>query len=164
MKKSLCCLLVILMLVLTACFSVRYQPYGQGGQSAGGYEDSQLDMNVFAITYHGVANSKSQTIQDWAMLRAAELSLAKGFLFFTITDKKISETVKSNTWPGEYQSAGAIEFGTNHDVVMPGTTTITRTPVVWLTISCFVDKPDISATIYDAEALQQSLRDKYNRR
>lgn len=164
MRKGFLCSLAALLFVLAGCSSIKYQPYGQWGQLTGGYEDTQLGESVFEVTYHGVPNIRAQTVQDWALLRAADLTLDNGFRYFRITEKRSSESVHSVTTPGSVQSTGQDEFGYTQYVTTPGVTQTYSVPTTSLTIACFKEKPDESSDLFDALFVRRSIVEKYKHR
>jgi hypothetical protein len=60
---------------------------GYHGMSlTGGFTETQLAPGVYRVTFEGNGYSRSERVQDFAMLRAAELALAHGFTHFTLLD------------------------------------------------------------------------------
>ena len=65
-------LLVLISFLIIGCMtSTPYQPMG----FKGGYENTQLDKNVFEVTFSGNGLTSSQRVRDFAMLRSAELTI-----------------------------------------------------------------------------------------
>jgi hypothetical protein len=68
-----------------------YHPYSAGLYApAGGYTETQLDSNKFSIDFIGSTAGISATpetrVKDFALLRAAELTLQYGFKYFAVID------------------------------------------------------------------------------
>ena len=77
--------------LLVSCMSYQPLTYPLIGSPCG-YTDAQLDENVFYV--HFVGGSSRERAQDFALLRAAELTLTHGYTYFVIIDWE-SSTYKS---------------------------------------------------------------------
>lgn len=73
-------------LALSACASLA--PYGpQMGPGGQGYVEQRIESNRFRVTYNGVGHPGP--VADYALLRAAELTLAQGYDWFEVTQRWI---------------------------------------------------------------------------
>lgn len=73
-------------LALSACASLA--PYGpQMGPGGQGYVEQRIESNRFRVTYNGVG--APGPVADYALLRAAELTLAQGYDWFEVTQRWI---------------------------------------------------------------------------
>ena len=71
-------------LALSACASLA--PYGpQMGAGGQGYVEQRIESNRFRVTYNGVG--APGPVADYALLRAAELTLAQGYDWFEVTQR-----------------------------------------------------------------------------
>jgi len=71
-------------LALSACASLA--PYGpQMGPGGQGYVEQRIESNRFRVTYNGVGHPGP--VADYALLRAAELTLAQGYDWFEVTQR-----------------------------------------------------------------------------
>lgn len=71
-------------LALSACASLA--PYGpQMGSGGQGYVEQRIESNRFRVTYNGVGHPGP--VADYALLRAAELTLAQGYDWFEVTQR-----------------------------------------------------------------------------
>lgn len=71
-------------LALSACASLA--PYGpQMGAGGQGYVEQRIESNRFRVTYNGVGHPGP--VADYALLRAAELTLAQGYDWFEVTQR-----------------------------------------------------------------------------
>ena len=71
-------------LALSACASLA--PYGPQMASGGqGYAEQRIESNRFRVTYNGVG--APGPVADYALLRAAELTLAQGYDWVEVTQR-----------------------------------------------------------------------------
>ena len=117
--RALIC--VALFAVLCACASqTPYQPAEKRG--AEGYTETMLTANRYRITFNGNAQTPAETVKDYALLRAGELTLEKGYDWFQLAnssnDKRVQTTTTLGTgldFPGEtavYQRCGLVRCST----------------------------------------------------
>jgi len=82
-----------------------YQPMG----FTGGYEETRLDENMFSVFFAGNGFTGRQRAQDFAFLRAAELTLNHGYEYFVIVQSDTSIATSTYTTPGYSQTTGNIQ-------------------------------------------------------
>ena len=76
--------------VLTACATITpYQPEIQGY----GYAEQRLEQNRFLISFNGNSETPKQTVENYLLYRAAELTVQNGFDFFVMA----SDGTEANT-------------------------------------------------------------------
>ncbi len=76
------CALVVATLVLAGCASAPpYYGPKQPGQQVG-YTDQLLDRNRYRVTYSGDSATPRETVEDFLLLRAAEVTARAGYAFF----------------------------------------------------------------------------------
>ena len=122
----------ILVCLLAGC-ATSYHAKG----SLGGYSDSQLGQDEYIVYFSGNGFTATERSRDFCLLRAAELTLQKGYTHFVVM--------------------GDIA----RDAISGGGGNVYTFPNNELKIKCFKSKPD-GVNSYDATFLQQSLRQKYN--
>jgi hypothetical protein len=150
--------------VLSGC-ATSYQQKG----FTGGYSETQLAPDVFRVNFQGNGYTSSERAQDFALLRAAELSLERGFKYFALLDETSSSKLSTFTTSGTaYTTGSAYGSGSyatysGYTTYTPGQTYLISKPHTEILVRGFTNKP---ADIYtfDADFLQQSLKRKYNMR
>ena len=86
---SLACVCASAALALFACASTpSYVP--AKNSAAVGYSETAIESNRYRVSYRG---GSSDTARDFALLRAAELTLAKGQEWFRVTNSSTEDTV-----------------------------------------------------------------------
>ncbi len=92
--------LIVVMVGLTACAS---QPdYREAKRGGYGYSESKLSDTQYRIHFKARGSDKSRAM-DYAMLRAAEVTLENGYDWFIVTDRETlvdKETVQSSPQVG----------------------------------------------------------------
>ncbi|MDD5774133.1 MAG: hypothetical protein PHX78_11780, partial [bacterium] len=119
----------------------------------GGYSDTQLDTNVFRVTFNGNSNTTRERVNDFTLLRCAEVALNNGFEFFIIVDSSNSATYGTYTTPATTTTHTDVNVSHNYAhadseaTTYGGQTFITTKPSSTNTIMCYKNKPDINAMI-----------------
>jgi hypothetical protein len=152
---------VFLATTLVAC-ATSYQPTG----FTGGFSDTQLAPDVFRVSFSGNGFTSPDRVQDFALLRAAELTLQHGARYFAVMDSENQSRTSTYVSPGSsYTSGTATAYG--NTATYSGTTTSTPAqvhtyykPGVGMVIRTFSQQPS-HIHAFDAEFLLQSIRSKY---
>ena len=135
-----------LIAILSAC-ATKYQPERHGG----GYTETQLDTNVWRVTFNGNGHSSKHQVEDYALLRGAELALKKGYTHFSFVGSNSSTQIGAfTTMP---YTAGGVTYG--------GQTFVTSSPSATNTVVMYKGKPETNDMVYDATFVCQSLGQKY---
>ena len=161
-----------IILLLGGC-ATAYQPQGM----TGGFSETQLDTNVFTVTFKGNGFTDRDKANDFALLRSAELALEHGFKYFVIvgaqqysknstytTPTTATTNVNANTFGsainyGNNTTYNANTYGTATTTVSGGQTYNISKPRTSNTIVCFTEKPQGFA--YNAEFITKSLNQKH---
>jgi len=89
---------VTLILLLTCC--TPYQPKGL----TGGFTETQLSETVGKVKANGNAYTAKSTIDDYALLRASELTLEKGYRYFIVGEEN------------QFSKKGVVDFGSTSTI------------------------------------------------
>jgi hypothetical protein len=148
--------------VLSSCAT----SYHQKGFT-GGYSETQLAPDVFRVNFQGNGYTSAERAQDFVLLRAAELSLERGFRYFALLDEESSSKLGIFTTPGSAHTTGSAYRSGNsatysgYTTYTPGHTFLISKPHTGVLVRGFTNKPDDIYT-FDTEFLQQSLKRKYS--
>lgn len=163
---------LLMLAVLSGC-ATAYQPQSMSG----GFSSTQLDTNVFQVTFKGNGYTDRDKANDFALLRSAELALENGYKYFVIVDAQQYSKDSTHTTPtrartnintNRYGSPHSYGGNTNYYGNTTGTATTTVTggetyniskPRTTNTIVCFSEKPE--GFSYNAEFVAKNLKDKY---
>lgn len=86
MNKFYIGLIIATSILLSSCTDI----YGPETTWHRGYTNTQIDSNTFTVSYDGLPDTSSQTVQNYMLYRCAELTFQNGFDYFIIIDKHIS--------------------------------------------------------------------------
>jgi hypothetical protein len=92
-------LLAVSLSLLVGC-ATAYQPSGLGG----GFTDSQIDANTFRVAFRGNGYTPRETVENYLLLRCAELTVERGFDHFVVLGSDTEGKAGSFTTPGTYRS------------------------------------------------------------
>lgn len=112
-------------LLLAGCQApATYQP--RTANSATGYTDEQLAQNRWRVTFTGNSSTRRETVENYLLLRAAEVTLKSGYRWFLFDtrDTEAQTTYQSDfagwpgwrghgwywhSWPGGWGAGGGME-------------------------------------------------------
>lgn len=95
--------------LLAACVSpTPYQPAQPRGF---GYSEERLDQNKFRVTFRGNSLTKRETVEDYLLYRAAELTLQNGFSHFLVVGRDTEAKTRYRTWIDSYGGRGWFYHG-----------------------------------------------------
>src|SRR5690554_974898 len=84
-------ILMFVGMLLVACASSGPTPYGPAPENGFGYHEDPLTENRWRITFEGNSLTSSEKVQDYTLLRAAELTLEQGYDWFRIANRDNDE-------------------------------------------------------------------------
>jgi hypothetical protein len=90
MKKIVLAAAAAASLAVSACAvtPTPYQPAGlPGARASGGFSELQLEGNRFRVNFTGNSYTDRQTVENGLLLRAAELTLAQGYDWFSTVER-----------------------------------------------------------------------------
>ena len=152
-------LFIIAILFLFSGCATSYQPKG----FTGGFSETRLAPDTFRVRFSGNGRTSTERAEDFALLRAADLSTNAGFSYFSIITSTSGVAQSSFQTPG--QSITTVQAQGNGFVgsttYIPGQNINIFKPRSGLMIKCFKDKP-AGVDTFDARFLQQELRRKYH--
>lgn len=155
--------LILIVFVLSGCNTGQYQSF----QSGVGYQSEQTEDNSYYVTYTGTRTTKTEKVNDFALLRSAELTLEKGYVYFVIIKAENNKDAGNNL---SNMSARALTGGSQARVPTAGTGVSAGTPSVAmgptgpkvkseLTIAMFKEKP--RGVSYKADRIVQAIKEEY---
>jgi hypothetical protein len=150
-------LVLTLGLLLAACAApTPYQP-ADGGF---GYSDQQLESNRYRVTFAGNSVTPRDVVQNYLLHRAAELTLEKGYDYFTVVRQDLE---RSTAYQGSGFTNAPVFFDSHRAIGWGiGTTSYTAYPID--SYAAFADivlhkgeKPEDDPNAYDARDVLRQL-------
>lgn len=134
---------------------------------SGGFTETQLDTNVFRVTFNGNGYTAGDRAADFALLRCAELTLQRGYTHFAVVDARSDVTASTYTTPKQtYTTAtvnayGNMAQGSAQTYTTGGQTFTAHMPSSTNTILLLHGKPDNGLFAFDAQFIYMSITQKY---
>ncbi len=154
-------IIVLVLIFLQGC-ETSYQSSG----FAGGYSETQLDTNVFKVTFRGNGYTGRERASDFSLLRCAELALQNGYKYFVVIDANSYTSNSTYTTPSTSNTTANV-YGTGNYAYGNATTTTyggqtynISKPSSSNTIVCFIEKPT-NGFSYNAEFIYKNITQKY---
>lgn len=90
MRRVLPAVAAVLSLAACATAPTHYQP--AASPSAVGYSEVRIEPGRYRVVFQGGPGAPPGQVQDYALLRAADLALAEGFDWFQVTGRSVQQT------------------------------------------------------------------------
>jgi hypothetical protein len=152
---------VLAALALSACATepTRFQPAGPG---AVGFSEMRIEPGRYRVTFQGGPGAPAVQVEDYVLLRAAELALADGYDWFRVTDRFTRQT----GYAGSSLSVGVggMSFG-RHSATSIGVGTgvpLSGGPALAATLEVLMGRGPKPADegVYDARGVQHAIRER----
>lgn len=161
---------LLLGLLLAACASAPvYRPADSDGDV--GYRATRLTQNQYRVVFHGNRSTSAEAVRDYALLRAAELTLENGYDWFEVVSAdnstqnrdRLATTTEIVPATRVTRRCGLLGCTTSVAPDYVGMRVLTReiddyhTALVEFTMGR--GEPRNPERVYDAAALARSIRD-----
>jgi hypothetical protein len=141
--------LLVLASVLASGCATSYQ----AKSFTGGFSETALSPDTFKINFSGNGFTSAERASDFAILRAADKSLAMGCNYFSVMNENDSASVGSvSIGSGGWGHRSVWATSTTMPVVKPNSS---------LLVKCFLTQQAGTAS-FDANFIAQSIREKYH--
>lgn len=78
------------LLALAACAAVGPAVYGPADKNGYGYQDTRIEQDRYRIVYRGSGGMTPEQVEDYALRRAAELTLQEGYDWFRVAGRDMA--------------------------------------------------------------------------
>ncbi len=95
--------------VLSAC--VTPTPYQPAQPQGFGYTEERLDQNKYRVMFRGNSLTPRETVEDYLLYRAAELTLQNGFDHFIMVGRDTEAKTSYRYWVDSYGGRGWFYHG-----------------------------------------------------
>lgn len=103
--------LAILFFIIAACATAVGTAYAPAGKGGYGYSDTRIEDGRYRIIFSGDGATPPDAVEDYALLRAAELALAGGYDWFRVVGRSIGEQEKGGVGIGAGLGSGGRNVG-----------------------------------------------------
>lgn len=101
--------LVAFAAVLSAC--VTATPYQPAPPRGFGYTEVRLDQNKYRVLFRGNSLTTRETVEDYLLYRAAELTLQNGYTHFILVGRDTEAKTSYRYWVDHYGGRGWFNHG-----------------------------------------------------
>ena len=154
MRFVLCIVSLGTAICLSGCAATPYQATA----SDDGYSETRLSEDMFQVSFMGNRHTSAQQVQDFALLRAAEVTRANGFRWFAIVADERSVRARRRAIDGDSQTADSAHF--QYATAVPSVRHAGFKRRCGFRIQCFKTKPE-GVYVFDAALVAQSLKTRY---
>lgn len=148
---------------LTACASAPtlYQP--AAGPRGVGFSDYRIETDRFRVTFRGGPGAPQEQVADYALLRAAELTIGAGYDWFRVVDRE-THVVGGGSGPQLSIGTGGTDYG-RHSAVGVGVGTsfdLSGGPALAHTVEILLGKGPAprGADVYVAREVERNIRSR----
>lgn len=93
----------VLVATLGACATATpYQPNIRGQATSGGFSEVRLDADRFRVNFAGNSMTSRETVEGYLLYRAAELTVAQGYDWFTVVDRQTDRNAQTYIEPDPF--------------------------------------------------------------
>lgn len=100
-------LAVLSIAALAACATAVGTAYGPADAKGFGYTETRIEADRYRITFAGDGATSPDAVEDYALLRAAELAVANGYDWFRIIGRSLDEQEKGGVGIGAGLGTGS---------------------------------------------------------
>lgn len=112
-KLGLCLLATVSLTVLSACATpTPYQPVAATASpsSQRGYSEVRLEENRYRLSFAGNDMTKRETVENYLLYRAAEVTLNSGYDWFEVVNRNTDEKKRATTFEDPYMNSFSWRF------------------------------------------------------
>jgi hypothetical protein len=149
---------ILAALALAACATAVGTAYAPAGKNGYGYSDTRIEEGRYRITFAGDGATSPDVVEDYALLRAAELALAGGYDWFRVVGRSVDEQEKGGVGIGAGLGGGGRNVGGG---VSGNLGTLGARKFYTARLEVIMgkgDKPADGQGVYDARSISDSIR------
>lgn len=158
-------ILAAAMLALASCATAVGTAYGPADSRGYGYTEMRIESDRYRVIFAGDGATPPETVEDYAMLRAAELAIENGYDWFRVVGRSMDAQEKGGVGigagfgTGSYGRRSGVSVGVGGDLGAVGAKRFYTARLEVLMGKG--EKPDDPAA-YDARDLAESIRMRIN--
>jgi len=149
---------------LAACATAVGTNYGPADAKGFGYTETRIEADRYRVTFAGDGATPPSAVEDYALLRAAELAVAGGYDWFRVIGRSLDEQEKGGVGlgaglgTGSYGRRSGVSVGVGGNLGTVGARKFYTARIEVLFGKG--DKPDgeTGAPVYDAKSVIETIR------
>lgn len=146
------CLMLCTAVAAACATATPYQPLRKGE----GYAEQKIESNRYRVTFDGNFRTNKQTVENYLLYRAAEITLANGGNYFIVADQN---TEADTRYTQTFSGVGSDVFATR-GLLGVGVSTAIPTTEYQAQADILIykgKKPENNPRAYDAREIQTNL-------
>lgn len=147
-----------LALTLAACATAVGTAYAPAGKSGYGYSETRIEDGRYRVTFAGDGATPVTVVEDYALLRAADLALENGYDWFRVVGRSVEEDEKGGVGIGAGLGGGGRNVGGGVSGNLGNIGARKFYTARMEVIFGKGEKPADSREVYDARALADTIR------
>lgn len=100
-------IITLLLTTIAACATAVGTPYAPTDAKGFGYSETRIEADRYRITFAGDGATPMEAVEDYAMLRAAELAVENGYDWFRVVGRSLDEQEKGGVGIGAGLGTGS---------------------------------------------------------
>ncbi len=155
-------LIAAIALGMAGCETVPTRYQAATAEQGVGYSEYRIEPGRYRVTFRGGPGAPRQQVEDYALVRAADLALADGYEWFRVIDRVMEG--RADTGPHISLGVGGATFG-RHSAVGVGVGQgfdLGGGPSLAITLEVVMGKGERPRgyDVYDAQALRKTLGER----
>jgi hypothetical protein len=147
-----------LAMAAAACATAVGTAYAPAGKNGYGYSETRIEEGRYRVTFAGDGATPAGTVEDYALLRAADLAIAGGYDWFRVVGRSVDEAENGGVGIGAGLGGGGrnvgVGVGGNLGTVGARKFYTARLEVIFGR----GEKPADMPSVYDARSLAETIR------
>ncbi len=154
---------LLMAVLLTGCVTAVGTNYGPADTKGYGYSDTRIESDRYRVTFAGDGATSPEAVEDYALLRAAELALANGYDWFRVVSRNLSGEEKggvgvgAGVGSGRYGRRSGVNVGVGGNL---GTIGARQLYTARLEVLFGKGEAPSGAGVYDAQSVADSIRSR----
>jgi len=109
------------LLLVAACVTAEGTPYAPAGGGDYGYSETRIEEDRYRVVFAGDGGTPPNIVENYALLRAAELTVENGFEWFRVVGRRIEPSerggvrVGGGVGSGSFGRRGGVNVGVGGD-------------------------------------------------
>lgn len=150
--------------LLAACATAVGTAYAPADSKGYGYAETRVEADRYRVTFSGDGATPPNVVEDYALLRTAELAVENGYDWFRVVGRTLEEEEKGGVGigaglgTGSYGRRSGVSVGVGGDLGTVGAKKFYTARLEALFGKGAKPADDASAQVYDARSVMETVR------